>query len=158
VTANELRSIIHYDPNTGEFSWINTNKPGRHARPGWTADKGYLRIEIDGKAYRAHRLAWLYMYGENPDQIDHINGVKLDNRICNLRNVTRQVNAQNQRAASRNNKVGLLGVTKMCQRYRAQVRDPINKKIFYLGTFDTPEEAHRAYIEKKRELHPGCTI
>ena len=99
------------------------------------------------------------MYGTWPEnQIDHINGVRHDNRIDNLRDVLQSTNAQNQRKPSATNKCGFLGVNfhKCSNRWIAQIHVQGKKK--HLGLFDTPKEAHEAYVTAKRELHEGCTI
>lgn len=121
---------------------------------------GYVVIMIDGKSYQAHRLAWLYIYEKWPDNmIDHLNTIRDDNRITNLRDVEHNINIQNQRRAQKNNKsAGLLGVTfnKLAQKYVAQIK--LNGKNKYLGLFDNAEDAHEAYLEAKRQYHAGCTI
>ena len=91
-----------------------------------------------------------------PYMIDHINGNPSDNRISNLRLCDRNINLQNQRKAQKHNKLGVLGVSKYGNSYRAQIH--VGTKVKYIGSFKTPEEAHVAYLECKRELHPGCTI
>lgn len=156
LTAEELREIWHYDPDTGSFTWRKPTKIGRP--PGTKVNKrGYVTIMIRYKNYFAHRLAWLYMTGEWPkNRIDHINGVGSDNRFCNLRDVTVTVNAENQRRPRKDNGVGFLGVAKNNKRFMAKIK--VNGKFVYLGTFDTPEEAHAAYLEAKRQMHVGCAI
>lgn len=109
----------------------------------------------------AHRLAWVHVHGSWPaGDIDHINGDKLDNRIANLRDVTRSVNKENMRSARGDNKVGLLGVHVRRQNttrpYVASIR--VSGKLIHLGAHNTPEAAHAAYLEAKRRLHSGCTI
>jgi hypothetical protein len=97
------------------------------------------------------------MHGEWPTAcIDHIDGDRKNNAIANLRSVDQRTNNQNKRSATYKCKVGLLGVTPLNGRFRASIG--FNKHSFHLGMFDTPEEAHMAYIEKKRELHAGCTL
>jgi hypothetical protein len=92
------------------------------------------------------------------DQLDHINGDKLDNRIANLREVSNQENTQNYRKAKRNSKTGYLGV---CHEprgnsYVAYLR--IDGRTRNLGTYQTPKEAHAAYLSAKRQHHQGCTL
>ena len=111
---------------------------------------------VDGKSYATHRLAWLYMTGQWPrDDIDHINGNKADNRFCNLRDVPKNFNMQNERMARANNAHGFMGVQfrKDRGKYVACLRVDGNVRRF--GAFDTPEEAHVAYVEAKRKHHPG---
>lgn len=159
LTADELRSRLLYEQDTGLFKWIAraTSRVPCGAMAGTINNEGYRAISINNRSYLAHRLAWLYVYGEWPmDQIDHINGVKTDNRISNLRNATRSTNCQNLRAAKSNNKVGLLGVTRDRGRFRAAIKD--NGKQRFLGYFATAEAASAAYLLAKRECHAGCTI
>jgi len=96
------------------------------------------------------------MCGEWPSEIDHINGDKSDNSYRNLREVSRGENMQNKRKAHRNNKTGFLGVAREAGKYRARIR--VCGKNRSLGMYDTPQQAHQAYLAAKRELHEGCTI
>jgi len=112
ITQERLKELLTYDENTGMFTWAidrnNRRKKGDIA--GCYTKRGYLTIVADGKNYTAHQLAWLYTYGEYPTyQIDHINGTKDDNRICNLRDVKQSVNCKNQRKPKRNTS-GVIGV------------------------------------------------
>lgn len=119
--------------------------------------RGYRQIRVDKRVVMEHRLVWLRVYGAFPKgEIDHINGDHGDNRIENLRDVSAGVNMQNLRVPRRTNKIGLLGVTRSGKRFRATIRT--NGKAKYLGSFDTPDEAHEAYINAKRSMHVGCTI
>ena len=133
-------------------------KPG--AKAGAVAgEDGYGRISLDDKSYRTHLVAWAMYYGVWPtDDIDHINGVKNDNRIANLRLATDIQNRQNLRGAQKNNKSGKLGVAFDSVRnlYSAQIR--VNGKSKFLGRFKTPEEASEVYLAYKRQLHEYCTI
>ncbi len=88
LTQSTLKSLLHYDPETGEFRWLtsSSNRAPMGTIPSNLSSDGYLRIRVAGKQYRAHRLAWLYVYGKFPSEhIDHINHDILDNRIENLR-------------------------------------------------------------------------
>jgi hypothetical protein len=159
LTQERLKELLHYHPALGIFTWLV--RAGSRASVGKIAgsldNKGYVRINLSGIRYRAHRLAWLYMTGEWPtDQIDHINGVRNDNYWDNLREATNSTNMQNQRRAMRHNKTGFLGVTPYRRHFKAKIK--LNGKTRVLGTFDRPELAYAAYLKAKRELHPGCTI
>lgn len=104
-----------------------------------------------GKSYKAHRLAWLYMHGELPDKsIDHINGLKTDNRIANLRLATNAQQKQN-RPRNLNNSSGYKGVARAETKWRARIN--ANGRHYYLGRFDTPEDAHNAYVAAAHRLH-----
>ena len=159
ITAERLRQILAYDPATGVFTW--RMRTAIRATVGSVAGSinsdGYILISIDDRKHRAHRLAWMWMYGEWPKhQVDHINGIRTDNRIVNLRNVSSIVNSQNERSARRNNKTGLLGVRPSGNRFQSAIRIDGNKT--HLGCFETPELAHAAYVAAKRKFHEGCTI
>jgi AP2 domain. len=156
LTQERLKELLEYNPLTGEFSYRqrgynNSTKPGQRA--GVSDGQGYLRIKLDGLRYRSHRLAWLYVHGEWPAQdIDHINGVRSDNRIANLRDVPRQANLQN--AHNRKpGRAGLAGVTPRNGKFVAQIL--IGGKCRYLGRFSTAEMAHEAYLVAKRKYHDG---
>lgn len=105
----------------------------------------------------AHRLAWQYATGDVPAaDIDHINGVKNDNRLANLRPATRAQNMQNQRRARSDNATGILGVGCVRGRWKSQIQsDGIR---MHLGTFDTAEHARSAYLDAKAARHPFQTI
>jgi hypothetical protein len=159
LTAHQLRELLAYDPITGVFTRLartaNSVKVGSVA--GSDDGSGYLRICVSGSVQKAHRLAWLYVYGLWPTgDIDHIDGNPSNNRIANLRDVTTSVNMQNQRRARSDNASGFLGVSRVKDRWRADINT--NGKSFYIGLFDSPAVAHAAYIDAKRELHEGNTI
>lgn len=162
VTAERARAALCYEPITGFFTWhIRTSSsanPGEVA--GYLMHNGYRRIQLDGEGYLAHRLAWLHVYGCWPaDEIDHINGVKDDNRINNLREATRRLNNENLKRAPRSNRSsGLLGVTWRgdSQKWGAQIT--VDGRTRSLGRFTTAEAAHAAYVEAKRQYHHGCTL
>lgn len=161
-TIERVREVFAYDAETGLFTrkvaTSRSTKVGECA--GTIALHGYVQIRIDGHLDLAHRLAWFYVHGEWPKgQIDHINGVRNDNRIANLRDVSRSMNLQNQRKATATNKTtGMLGahLHKPSGLFVASIRAEGQHK--HLGYFKTPEAAHIAYVAAKRELHEGCTI
>jgi len=161
LTADYLRKILHYAPDTGLFTWRVS--PRRNISCGQLAGSfnsdGYLQISIHNRSYKAHRLAWLYTFDRWPIcEIDHINGDKSDNRIENLRDVSRNENQHNTRRARAHNASGFLGVGlhKQTGKWRARIR--VNKNLTHIGLFNTPEEAHQAYIVAKRKLHAACTL
>lgn len=157
ITQDRLKELLHYDPETGLFT--HTKSRGRKQAGGIAGTKsgGYIQVGLDYAQYRAHRLAWLYMTGKFPEyDVDHINGKRDDNRWCNLREATRTENMQNLREATSASGSGLLGAFSGRNRWRSQIR--VGGKQLNLGTFDTAEEAHAAYVEAKRIHHPGCTI
>jgi hypothetical protein len=114
---------------------------------------GYRQIQINKKCYKEHRLAWLYVHGTLPtNHIDHINGNKHDNRIDNLREATHSENHQN-RCTQHNNTSGFTGVVWHKRENKWQSRISIDGVRVQLGYFNTPYEAHLAYLKAKAELH-----
>jgi hypothetical protein len=158
ILIQEINRKFSYDPGTGVVTCNSAWGKLPAGRPLKSKVNGYIVASINHLPVPAHRIAWVLTHGELPEVIDHINGVRDDNRLCNLRNTSQRVNMQNQRKASSYNKTGFLGVTynKQTGRYRAQIGN--NGKIIHLGAFDTPESAHAAYLQAKRQLHEGCTI
>lgn len=150
LTLDRLKELCRYDPETGEFFRIERAISGIDGR-------GYRRIFLDGAQYTQHRLALFYMNGCWPSGVvDHINGMKLDNRFSNLRDVAFAVNVQNRRGAQSNNLLGIAGVTKRGEKFEARIR--VDGREIYLGLFATPEEAHSEFIKAKRKYHQGCTL
>lgn len=139
-SAEELRRDYSYDPETGIFRRIETGR-----RVGYYNEKGYVGVGVGGKNYKAHRLAWLYMTGEPPPlYIDHINGVRDDNRWCNLRSATMSQNCFNSRKRqNKNYKSKYKGVSRYYRKWMASIR--VNGKTLRLGTFDSELDAHAAY-------------
>lgn len=154
ITQERLKYLLHYDTETGIFT--RRVDVGRNAKEGAVVgcpnDKGYLRVVLDGRLYALHRLAVLYVDGFVPDgDVDHANGDKSDNRWVNLRACTRSQNLANKNVQT-NNSCGLKGASKDRNgKWRAQISKD-NKKIF-LGLFDTPQEAHEAYILAANQYH-----
>lgn len=160
ISQENLKSRLEYDPASGNFTWKFNSEmtPTWNARfagkPAGTLNReGYIQIKLYRLGYRAHRLAWLYIYGAWPlEEVDHINGNKIDNRISNLRQASRHENARN-RGLQSNNKTGYVGVRKPrgCRRYTATIG--INGQQKRLGLFDTAEEAAEAYRIAAASLH-----
>lgn len=146
LTQEKLQAFVTYNDGTGEFIWRRSRARARAGdRAGFRHVEGYWQIHIDGKTYYAHRLAWLYVYGRWPEcGLDHINGVRSDNRICNLREATPTQNCQN-RKISIHNKSGVKGVhwDAYVKSWRAFIA--VNGEVMALGTFDTKEQAEEAY-------------
>lgn len=157
VTAEELRQVIHYDPDTGLFTWIKC--PRSSILPGSPAASlgkaGYMNLQVNKRLYKAHRLAWLYMTGEWPkDTVDHINRVKSDNRWENLREATALQQIAN-RVCLRNSKAGLKGVSYAKDKYGAKKYRAIyyrGGRRQHLGYFLTAQEAHEAYCKRAAEM------
>ena len=143
LTAEYLRSVLHYNPETGIFirkvSTANSVRVGDVA--GCQNGEGYLQIRLQSRLHQAHRLAWLYMYSNWPeDQLDHVNRIRTDNRIANLREVTNKQNMQNAGKYGHNTS-GHPGVSwhKQRSKWRAQIKH--NQKQIHLGSFASLEEA-----------------
>ena len=159
----EISQLLRYDPATGELRWLVSRS--RLARAGDIAGtvtkQGYVAIILQGRGFKAHRIAWLLHYGNWPaGHIDHINGSKADNRIANLRDVDRRVNAENLREPLRREgrTSRFLGVhfNSVAKKWIASIR--VHRKLKHLGCFQVEEDAARAYVDAKRRLHEGCTL
>lgn len=158
VTADRLRQLLAYEQETGIFRCVRARAQLRAGDIAGSRNvNGYWYIGVDRRYYTAHRLAWLFMTGDwPPGDIDHIDGNPLNNRWANLRQVTEHANLQNQRRAHRNSRSGLLGVSPFGKRWQSRIR--VAGRDRHIGTFDTAEQAHLAYLNAKRVHHPGCTI
>lgn len=163
ITAERLRELYTYDCETGVFR--RRVKTSRHTvvgeAVGSPSKNGYLRITVDGVRVLAHRAAMLYVYGVMPpDDVDHIDGSRQNNRIANLRHATRSENMQNERKGRRGGSSGLLGVSwhKGAGKWAAKVRIPGGGGTSFLGLYESKEEAHAVYLAEKRRVQPFATI
>lgn len=155
ITQEEVKKMLHYDPDSGLFTWLIAS--ARYARTGKRAGcvigNGYIRIKIRGAEYKAHRLAWLYVYGLFPAmEIDHINGARADNRLANLRLATRSQNAINS-GAKPSNTSGFKGCHWNKKDKKWCVQGSSNGKRYSLGRFTTVEAASEAYREFSKKYH-----
>jgi hypothetical protein len=155
ISHKKLCDILKYDPVIGRFIWKVDRGPvkceGKIA--GSYTDKGYRVIVIDKKIYKEHRLAWFYHHKKWPEnQLDHINRIKDDNRIENLRECVNSENCQNRNMQS-NNTSGYTGVnwSKQCKKWRAEIC--VNNKNKYLGLFENFDDAIIAYDNAKKLYH-----
>ena len=169
-TADRLRALLDYDPETGVFVWrwrpeYEFKKPGQQAYwnrryagrvAGSLSPDGYRYIKFDGEIYSEHRLAWLYCNGSLPDQVDHENGRTAENWIANLRAVSNAENAKNQAIRS-TNKSGVAGVCWCPRPPKWQAYIHVDGKQRRLGYFDRLEDAAaaRKAAEKKYGYHPN---
>jgi hypothetical protein len=150
--TEEFNDLLRYDPVTGDLYWKLNNKMAGHKHK-----SGYINIKVKGRMYRAHRVVWAMAYGKFPDlMIDHINGIPCDNRLENLRQASASINQQNQKTARIDNVGGLLGAHLYRGKWISQIR--VEKKLKYLGSFSTKQEAHAVYVKAKKEMHQGSTI
>ena len=155
ISQERLKEVLHYNPDTGLFTWKErrggTAIEGVEA--GWTNGSGYKRIAFNNVEYPGHHLAWLYMTGELPrKQLDHINGIRNDNRLSNLREATQKENMQNTRKHA-DNKSGYLGVYLHKHSGKFHSRIMVDGKQISLGYSDTAEAAHEAYKKAKAQYH-----
>lgn len=168
-TQDELRQLLRYDPETGHLFWKQrplhlcageTEETRRRGWKIWNAKypgkragapaNGYLQIKVFDRNIPAHRVIWMLVYGEWPDCIDHINGIPSDNRLANLRSVSRQLNQRNQKRHCTNTS-GRTGVSwnRVALKWSAQIK--MNDISYNLGLYDDFEQAvaARAAAETK---------
>lgn len=158
VDFDTIKSRVTYDAATGHFyAKVRAGNRRKGERLGYADKLGYWKVAINGKWIMSHRLAWALMNNDvwPAGEIDHINGDPSDNRIANLRVANRSQNVANAKFRSKNT-TGFRGVCLVRRKskpdgYQASVRKDGYAK--YLGIFDTPEEAHAAYLKAARELH-----
>jgi len=151
LTQERLMERLHYNPKTGEFTWMATHRAG--SRAGSPNNLGYIQIDVDGRKYKAHRLAFLYMTTNWPAHgIDHINGKPDDNRWENLREATHGQNMRNMKVPS-TNKSGFRGVHRHSQMDKWEAGIRAHGRKHYLGIFDVAEDAARAYDAAAERLH-----
>ncbi len=157
LTVEDIRQNLVYDHITGYLQHAKA-KHGK-VKPKVGPTKEPRTVKVGGITISSHRAAWVVYYGVFPSgEIDHINGDPSDNRIANLRDVSKSINQQNKRRPRADNKSGYLGVSWSipAKKWKAQIT--IDGHTHYLGLHSTPEQAHAAYLEAKRARHPGCTI
>lgn len=147
LPASEARRLFSYDETEGVVRWRISPTPIVKVgdRAGGLTQQGYLSINLKGRRYLAHRVAWLLHFGFWPtDILDHKNLNRTDNRIGNLRLADRSTNAANS-TAHRDNKVGVKGVSfhKRSGKYRAVIR--AHGQTRHIGLFETVDDAHAAY-------------
>jgi hypothetical protein len=155
LTAESLKKLLRYDPETGAFNWVRAKGKRRDldGRPAGSNQNGYTYIRVNYFNYPAHRLAWLYMTGAWPShEIDHKNLVKNDNRWQNLRSATHAENLRNL-PLNRRSTSGIRGVSfcKYTKRWRAHIT--INRKMITIGRFDDRADAAAARLEAERGLY-----
>lgn len=155
ITKEQIKEYLHYDPGTGEFTWVNLPARSRKA-VGEVAGcdmRGYVGIWLYGKLWKAHRLAWVYMTGEYPQgYIDHINGIPNDNRFENLREAT---NLENQRNSKMNasNTSGTRGLVWHKRDKNWQVSLRVDGRQKFIGTFKDKELAELVAEEAREKYH-----
>lgn len=156
LTQAQVLDLFRYDPETGNLYWNAPRGRRRLDRPaGYKTKNGYVKVGIDGKVYLAHRIIWLMVYGEHPPEIDHINRVKGDDRLGNLRASDSSANQLNV-GIRRDNKSGVKGVHfyKRAGKWQAYIQ--VQGRMKYLGYFETLEEAAQA--RREAELQAGVCV
>ena len=146
LTQERLKELLSYDPETGEFRWlVSKGTAVKGSVAGSRNSDGYICIQVAGRSYRAHRLAWLYVCGVWPiKDLDHIDRDRTNNLIENLREATRTENNCNVGLQS-NNTTGFKGVSFHKANVKYLARANLNGKSIYLGLFPTAELASAAY-------------
>jgi len=154
LSLQRVRILLAYEPKTGSFSWkANVANVKAGSKAGSKNALGYLLVRIDKCQVYAHRLAWFYVYGVWPDQqVDHINGVRDDNSIGNLRLASQSQNSCNGALRSTNTS-GYRGVSWSKDKKKWVSRIVKDRKQHVLGYFASKEEAYYAYLKAARELH-----
>ena len=159
ITIDRVNQLLSYDATSGILTWIKSRGTVKNGTSvSHTNGRGYVAIGIDYESHLVHRIAWMLFYGEIPvGEIDHINGVKTDNRISNLRLATRSINTFNI-SQRKDNSSGYVGVRwhPNDKRYSATISK--NKKRFYLGYFKDFESAVAARKSKEAELFGDTNI
>src|SRR6185295_6620023 len=155
ITQDELKKLFSYNPETGKLTRLI--RTARRAKVGQVAgnvnSRGYVDIQLHGQRYKAHRLVWLYVHGVWPEiGLDHINGIRSDNRIVNLRYATPSQN-QHNRGKPKNNTSGIKGVywDKARKKWHAQIN--LDDTVIYLGRFTDSKDAAKAYATAALKFH-----
>jgi hypothetical protein len=155
ITRSRLKELLNYDIATGQFRWNQDRRNGRTKAgdiAGCLVQEGYIHIALDGKTYKAHKLAWFYFYGRWPTKhIDHRNGDRADNRLGNLREADRFEQMQNLKTRSGSKTSQYPGVGRSGKKWWARIQ--YKNVSHYLGQFDSEEEAYAAYLDAKAKLH-----
>ena len=155
LTSERLREVLHYDPESGIFTWIKSSRPGWVGKvAGSIASGGYLQILVDKHPYRSHILAWLYMTGKWPElEVDHKNRIRTDNSWDNLRQATDSEQCRNRNSTP--GKSGVRGVSPYRGRWKVQttLRSGVRTQDYFADLFSAV--AHR----KSQELKEGyCDV
>lgn len=152
ITQACVRELFDYDPESGVLIAKKRQKGRKFGKPVGCKSGNYLLAMVEGRLYKVHRLIFLWHHGYMPEVIDHIDRNGMNNRIENLRAATPLQNTAN-RGLNRNNTSGFKGASYDKRRNRWAGQMMVNRKHVFLGYFDTPEDAHAAYVKATRELY-----
>jgi hypothetical protein len=154
LTQDTLKDMFDYREDGNLIRKHATMGNGNYAGKtvGWADNKGYVSTKIHGASYRVHRLIWMWHYGELPEQLDHINGCKSDNRIENLRLASNSENMMN-RKTFKNNSSGCKGVSWHQKNQKWFVYVDVNKRRKNIGYFDDLELAELVATEAREKYH-----
>lgn len=158
TVMQEFSAIVRFDEQSGQFFWT-VNRYGRGgSRMGGVAgffnENGYRCLRLKGKKFYAHRLAWLFVYGVWPSGlIDHVNGHRSDNRICNIREATTSQNLANTNKTCAESR--LRGAHWASDKGKWTSRIMFKGRVRHLGYFTSSDDAHAAYVAARRALHGG---
>lgn len=150
LTRRYLQSRLQYRRRTGEFVWRDGPRAGQIA--GCRFENGYINIALCDRMIGAHRLAFLYVVGAMPKQVEHKNGKPWDNRWANLRSSTQSQNKQNARVKA-TSKSGFKGVTWKNTHNKWAAHIGPRGGVRFLGHFDSPTLAHAAYVAAAKQMY-----
>ena len=149
ITLLGAKSLFNYNSDTGILTYAKTGHRRFGKVVGIKDKEGYIRISVSGIQYKVHRIIWLMAYGVWPkNEIDHINGIRDDNRLSNLRGATRLQNARNRKSS-----YAMKGITFYRDKQKFAGRIRYENKVIHLGYFDCPAAAHFAYIVAATKYH-----
>lgn len=157
LTQEQVRVLFSYDPNSGVLRW-NKPRQGHEGRvAGCKHNKGYRAVRIGSKVYLVHRVIWLYVHGEHPPEIDHLNGIRDDNQLVNLRAGPKAQNQQNARLR-KDNQSGIPGVNYHVRTGKWAARIQHNNIRRSLGYFESLEDAvaARKAAQETLKFGPNC--
>lgn len=151
MSHQNIWRFVAYFPDTGKFvATANRGKTKEGDELGYLESNGYLKMIIERRKWWAHRLAWYYMTGATPEAVDHINGVRSDNRWCNLRAATVALNGQNIQTGKGESKV--IGVAWDTKKGNWRAWIGLNGKFIHLGNHSYPKDAIAARIAAEQKM------
>jgi len=164
-----FKKLLQYSPQTGKLYWrprdestsprpASFNTRHAHTEAGCQNDKGYMLLSVCNQRLRAHRIIYAMMTGEWPEEIDHINGDRSDNRWSNLRNVTHRENRANSYGWSKKTSSKFIGVCKQTGSDSWKAQASVNGETKHLGLFDSEIEAAKARDDFVASINPYARL